>query len=161
MIQFGYVIAAVVAILLASGGKRKPFLTDAPGGGMRLRGCDAQGCGHFGAPRGTRKHAGLDVECVPGATVHAPWAGTVERTADPYGDGKYSGLLIRIDARTAYKVMYMAPLGGLVGSKVAAGDTIGYAQDISRRYSAGMKPHLHLEVYVDGQAIDPEPLLFA
>ncbi len=35
---------------------------------------DPAGSGHYGAPRGRRKHNGLDFLCVPGQTVVCPIA---------------------------------------------------------------------------------------
>ncbi|KAJ1081554.1 hypothetical protein NDU88_001734, partial [Pleurodeles waltl] len=53
----------------------------------RVRGCDSHGCGHYNAPRGSRLHKGVDVICNDGSVVYAPFTGTKQGQAKPYGDG--------------------------------------------------------------------------
>lgn len=127
-----------------------------------LRGQDAGGSGHYGAPRGTRLHAGLDIKCIPGEAVYSPYSGFVTRIVDPYGDGEYSGLEIKVEnIDSNVKIMYMSPFPGLVGKTVSAGQLIGECQNISERYGPSVTPHLHVEIWKSGSyTIDPYPLLF-
>jgi len=61
------------------------------------RACDSYGCGNYGASRGSRPHTGWDVRCNGGATVYAPFAGTVTRRAYPYGDGSCCDIGFQIE----------------------------------------------------------------
>ena len=127
---------------------------------MLRRGCDSGGCGEFGASRegGKRRHNGFDILATPGNPVYAPRAGTITRHIDPYGDGgSYGGVELKTEAEV-WKIMYMQP-AVQPGAKVIAGQMIGTAQDVSRKY-ASVKPHLHIEVWVNGVAVNPEPYLF-
>lgn len=127
---------------------------------MFVRGCDDGGCGEFGASRGTRKHLGLDIACIPDEGVVTPFDGKVIRTIDPYGDGQYSGLKIKTTQGFVLNVMYMDPIADVVGATVRKGDLLGYAQDVSKRYTSGVKPHLHVEIELNGVHVDPFPYLF-
>lgn len=131
-------------------------------GKMVARKCDAGGCGYFGADRdgGTREHLGQDLLCVPGSNVFAAFDGTVQRTIDPYGDGKFSGLQILCTNGITLRIMYMNPLAGIVGQKVKAGQLIGTAQNISLRYGSHVPAHLHVETIVGGKLVDPAQYLF-
>ena len=58
--------------------------------------------------------------------------------------------------------MYIQPLAALLpGTPVKAGDLIGHSQDISKKYGAPMKPHVHVEVrrVVGAELLDPARLL--
>jgi len=50
---------------------------------------DSIGAGQFGTPRGSRKHAGVDYEVIPGDPVFAPMMGTVIREGWPYVDKSF------------------------------------------------------------------------
>lgn len=118
--------------------------------GGKIR-CDTEGQGYYGAPRGNRKHKGVDFECVPGQPVFSPIDGKVIRQAYPYSsDRKYNGLLIE-NPSISIKIFYIAPFKVKIGHNVKAGDKIGIAQDISEKYSDKMKPHIHLQI----DSVDP------
>ena len=132
-------------------------------GKMKKRGCDAGGCGNFGASRdnGSRVHEGLDILCVPNAEVYAPFDGIVQRKVDPYGDGRFSGLQIYCpDRNFTVKIMYFSPIETLIGQIVTRGEVLGFAQNISTRYGSDVPPHLHIETIVNGQKVNPEQFLF-
>ncbi len=122
--------------------------------GMGIRN-DPAGSGHYGAPRGKRRHNGIDFVCVPGQTVKCPIKiGKVMRVARPYVSGSYSGLYIH-NQNLAIKIFYIDPWPGIMGEVVQRGEPIGIAQDISERYGGEMKPHVHLAVI----SFNPEFLL--
>jgi len=123
--------------------------------GKGLRQSDKYGRGAYGVSRrsGTRKHQGADYICEPGQDVVAPIAGTIKREARPYPPPdwftRYSGLVIE-NEYCSIKLFYLEPMRQLIGQRIRMGQTIGVAQDISKRYE-GMIPHVHLEI----TSIDP------
>ena len=155
-----YYLVGAALLMMAFRKKGKQMIT-AFNGAMTRRGCDAGGCGHYGASRsnGTRAHMGIDILCVPGEAVFSPIDGTVQRRVDPYGDGKYSGLQIADGKGLTFKIMYFEPLSEVIGTEVKAGTFIGYCQDVSQKY-ASVPPHLHVETYQNGESVDPEPIIF-
>lgn len=137
-------------------------------GKQTRRGCDTGGCGHYGAPR-TRsyevgKHEGQDILCTPGATVYAPFAGTITRLSVPYKDDRFSGVVLQINPALIMKIMYMQPTPGIVGKTVAPGDVLGTCQNISQKYGASVPAHLHIEVHEKQLGVwvkvNPEPYIF-
>jgi murein DD-endopeptidase MepM/ murein hydrolase activator NlpD len=126
------------------------ILFNPTGGAIRS---DFVGDGHFGARRGKRIHAGIDLICVPGQPVFSPIAGTVSRFAYPYvGEPEWKGILIR-GRKYDVKMFYLSPTIEK-DDEVTRGQVIGTAQDISIKYP-GCTPHVHLEVYVlAGRALD-------
>lgn len=134
------VLAAITIILLMT---KKAFA--APTAENKIRGCDPHGCGTFGASRGDRKHQGEDFAISPGGIIFSPISGTVTRFPFPYGnDLSYTGIEIK-NAEYTVKIFYMSP-SVIVGQEVRAGQVIGKAQDISRKYSPGMINHIHVEL---------------
>lgn len=110
-----------------------------------IRGCDKHGCGSFGASRGTRKHDGIDYVAEPGQQILAPISGKVTRFPFPYGtDLSYNGIEIKNNDYTV-KIFYMKP-SVAIGQNVVAGQVIGTAQDIAKKYSPGMTNHIHIEI---------------
>lgn len=128
-------------------------------GAQGIRGEDAWGAGYFGAPRGKRTHRGVDIVAQKGEDILAPMDGEIVRKARPYDDDeRYSGLLLAGSGRWAgmeIKVFYIEPRPP---GPVRQGDVIGRAQDIAAKYP-GITPHVHIEVWRGGAAVDPAPLL--
>lgn len=121
---------------------------------------DAEGSGYFGAPRGNRKHQGVDLETTEGKQVKAPEAGTIKRKAYPYkGDANYTGLIFNGDSGTEWRVYYVKPLEALIGQRVEQGQTIATSQDISKKYGPLMKAHIHVEARQNGKLINPTEIL--
>lgn len=113
------------------------------GQGIRI---DSEGSGILGAPRGLKKHKGVDYECVAGQDVCAPFDMTILRVARPYAKGGMSGIAWRSGKSTG-KMFYLEPNLSLVGQRVGAGEVIGRAQSISEFYNLPMmKDHIHFEV---------------
>ena len=111
---------------------------------------DSAGSGRFGAPRGIRWHDGQDQVVEPGEGVLAPISGTFTRIVYPYADDlKWLGLEI-LNEHVMCTVLYVEPIRELVGLQVRQGQTIGYAQDITKEYPGqGMKPHVHWRISMD------------
>ena len=98
-------------------------------------------------------HGGLDIADSYGAPVYATASGYVEYSGWYYGYGKY----IRINHDYGYKTAYahMAELYVSSGDYVTKGEVIGEIG--STGYSTG--PHLHYEVLLWGQEINPRDLM--
>lgn len=98
-----------------------------------------------------RVHKGVDWAAPIGTPIEAAFDGQVVFE----GDGQGYGNLIRIshanNRETRYAHMQRFADGIGIGSTVKAGDVIGYIGTTG--LSTG--PHLHFELYQDGQAIDP------
>lgn len=98
-----------------------------------------------------RIHKGVDWAAPVGTPIAAAFDGQIVFE----GDGSGYGNLIRIahpngrETRYAHMQRFAANIS--VGSMVKAGDVIGYIGTTG--LSTG--PHLHFELYQDGQAIDP------
>lgn len=124
----------------------------------KIRGCDASGCGHFGAGRGTRLHDGVDIVVIPGETITSPISGKVIKHPYVYpGDLKFRGIDIENETYLV-RMFYLSP-SVAVGLSVNAGQPIGIAQDISKKYTKPMTIHIHVEVYENGKLIDPTNLI--
>ncbi len=133
--------------------------------GYGIRGIDKWGSGHFGAPRGKRKHDGVDFICSPGQRIWFPFdQGYMTRVAQPYAKPGYSGCEIQaIDNNKCYicKMFYFEPDETLIPStQIFMGETIGTAQDISKKYK-DITWHIHLQVREDARLsdwIDPKTI---
>jgi len=153
------------------------FRTESPVPGPVVRN-DGWGQGHFGAPRGSKKHDGTDLVVIPGQPIYSMIDGTVEKYERPYlHDPRWSGIQIA-NAQLRVEIWYMDPVYAPIDKFVQAGELIGVAQDISIKYPPTekiphvMMPHIHLRVTLrafttiaDGryvsfeQFIDPSLLL--
>lgn len=121
---------------------------------------DSQGDGHYQSSRsGGRSHKGVDLRVKKGQNVVSPVDGLVERMAYPYPkDLKWEGLYLKGNHGIDVKIFYIEPLTGIVGKSVKRGDRVGIAQKISDKYNAQMLDHIHVEAWVKGGAVNPEPL---
>lgn len=142
---------------------RNPFEFTNPTG-LEIR-FDALGDGTFNAPRGKRKHKGLDVLCQPTQGVKCPETAILIREGFVYREDRRFKLAYLESDNYSVKLMYCVPISSLIGKEVLRGQVIGVAQDITFKKDykkRGMKPHIHIEVVrkSDGQLIDPEPLIF-
>jgi hypothetical protein len=111
---------------------------------------DAWGSGAFAAPRGSKKHRGRDYKFEPGAPVKAPEAGRIVRIGYPYKAPSIYRLieLLNEDHTILWRFFYVDPIVMAV-NKVYAGETIGYAQDITANYDERMDNHVHVECIMD------------
>ena len=94
-------------------------------------------------------HPGLDIAVDYGTPIYASAAGTVDTAGWVSGYGRY----VRIQHAHGYTTAYghMSGIAVAPGQQVRKGEIIGFAG--STGYSTG--PHLHFEVQVDGQTVDP------
>jgi len=112
----------------------------------------------FGASRGGRSHAGVDLtEAPPWGSdpkipVVAAIAGSVLSERYKAGQTYYSGMMIRGQDGYDQRYLHMEP-GVKPGQEVNAGDQIG------RLYDDGDNSHLHFEVYKNGKGGPLNPSL--
>jgi len=94
-------------------------------------------------------HAGIDFRSDEGSAVHATAAGTVTEAGD---NGGY-GLMVEIDHGNGLTTRYahLSSIAVAPGDRVATGAVVGHVGTTGR--STG--PHLHYEVRIDGEPIDP------
>jgi murein DD-endopeptidase MepM/ murein hydrolase activator NlpD len=103
----------------------------------------------------SRMHKGIDFGAPYGAPIMAATDGTVSFAGWHGGHGRYVMVKHNGNLTTAYA--HMSRMLVRVGAHVSAGQVIGYVG--STGLSTG--PHLHYEVYRNGQAINPRSLRFA
>lgn len=99
---------------------------------------------------GTRKfHGGIDLKAAYGQDVPAAGAGTVTHVGER---GAY-GLMVEVAHANGTTSRY----AHLSSAEVAVGDTVTEGQHVGRVGQSGRAtgPHLHFEVLVKGQRVDP------
>ncbi len=98
-------------------------------------------------------HGGLDIADDYGAPIYATASGYVEQSGWYGGYGRY----VRISHDYGYQTCYghMSGINVSAGEYVKKGDVIGYVG--SSGYSTG--PHLHYEVLLWGQEVNPRDYL--
>lgn len=97
----------------------------------------------------TRFHSGMDFSANPGTDVYATGGGTVIKAGWQTGYGK----TVVIDHGFGYQTLYahLRDIHTAVGRKVVRGEVIGGVGNTGK--STG--PHLHYEVHVKGQVVNP------
>ena len=111
---------------------------------MKLRKCDNWGCGHYGASRGSRKHSGIDIVCIPGERAFCFNRGTVTAIGYAYGDDLTYRIVDITEGEFRWRYFYVDPVVN-VGDELDAYTQIGTHQALGPRYP-GITEHLHLEV---------------
>ncbi|WP_347302287.1 M23 family metallopeptidase [Croceibacterium sp. TMG7-5b_MA50] len=102
---------------------------------------------------GRRQHNGVDLAAPTGTPVYAPADGLVSR-ADAWGSyGNYIALEHGGDLQTRFG--HLSGFAVTAGERVTKGQLIGYVGSTGR--STG--PHLHYEVRVAGEPVDPRPYM--
>jgi len=93
-------------------------------------------------------HSGVDLAAPQGTPVYSATAGQATTGYDEKGAGLYVSVAVDAHVRVLYCHLHRA---SFVAGDVSAGDVIGEVG------SSGLAtgPHLHLEIDVDGRAIDP------
>ncbi|ASO21368.1 murein DD-endopeptidase MepM/ murein hydrolase activator NlpD [Actinoalloteichus hoggarensis] len=108
----------------------------------------------FGARWGTT-HYGIDIANSIGTPIVSATSGTVINAGSASGFGQW--VRVQADDGTITVYGHIETYSVSVGQRVAAGEQI--ATMGNRGQSTG--PHLHFEVHVNGQKIDPQPWLAA
>lgn len=102
---------------------------------------------------GTRMHKGLDLAAASGTPVRAPADGVVEKASWFGTYGNFIELAHGGNMETRYG--HLSAYNVVEGQQVHKGDVIGYVGSTGR--STG--PHLHYEVRIGGEAVDPTPYM--
>lgn len=149
---------------------REPVVTDAPGVIGKAAGGGAAGKEAGSAKAAGRKlarpiageitsgfgmrngkmHRGVDIPAPKGTPIGAADEGTVTDTGyEPLGAGNF--VKIRHTANLSTKYFHLSGFAVGRGAKVTTGQTIGTVGETGNATG----PHLHFEVWYDGQAVDP------
>jgi len=106
------------------------------------------------------------VKCNGGATVYAPFDGTVTRRAYPYGDGSCCDIGFLIEGTGQFtghsaKIFYCDPNLIPVPSAVTKGQAVATDRGLHCGcYGSGMTDHIHYQLDYQGVRIDPASFLF-
>lgn len=121
-----------------------------------VRGAVNSEFGHRSSPWTSERefHSGLDIRAQRNTPVHAPAAGTVVHA----GAAQDYGVAIVLDHGQAIRTLYghLTKVAVRNGQRVERGAVIGYTGNTGR--SSG--PHLHYEILVKGQAVNPRAYLW-
>lgn len=101
---------------------------------------------------GSNFHSGLDIDGETGDPIRAAHAGTVTFAG---WHGGYGYLVIVTSGNTEYYYAHASAVKVAEGDRVAAGDVVALVGSTGN--STGS--HLHFEIRVDGETIDPLPVL--
>lgn len=107
-----------------------------------------------GARQAARNHGGVDVAAPLGSDVHAPAPGRIVYVGEGYHGAPGWGHVIEIDHGAGWSTVY-AHLGDMhvsVNDRVSAGEVI--AKVGVTGLSTG--PHVHIEVRLNGERVDPQ-----
>lgn len=115
--------------------------------------------GEFGAPRsGGRVHIGFDLMAACGTKLVSAREGRVlKRAYRPDLDGNYVVIHARGLGRNYWYSHLRKPSLVREGDQVERGQRIGSVGRSGNARSVGC--HLHFEIHVDGDVVDPEPAL--
>lgn len=102
---------------------------------------------------GTRAHKGIDLAAPTGTPVYATADGVIGKAEWFSSYGLFVAIDHGADLETRYA--HMSRLAVAAGERVKKGDVIGYVGSTGR--STG--PHLHYEVRVAGNAVNPIPYM--
>lgn len=117
---------------------------------MGKRRCDNQGCGHYGASRGNRKHSGVDL-CKPDSSslddyteVIGGFNGTISKVGYAYSDKPHRYVEIKLTDFYC-RIFYIEPCVS-VGDKVSRETVIGHSMPLGEYYE-GITEHVHVEFF--------------
>ena len=95
-------------------------------------------------------HSGIDFRAVPGVKVSAAGNGKVIFAGD--SGNKYGNhIIIQHDERTKSLYAHLSEVAVEEGQQIQIGDHLGAVGNSGR----ASYPHLHLEVHIDDQAVNP------
>lgn len=113
----------------------------------------------YGASGGsrTRPHRGIDFAAARGTPVLAAAAGVVAAATTRYPEAAIYGTVVVIDHGQGWQTLY----AHLADFSVAPGQRIDAGTPIGRVGMTGVStgPHVHMEMFHNGERVDPEPLL--
>ena len=133
------------------GNNSKKFLNRKPVRGSQVRLTSGYGMRLHPIRRVRRMHTGIDWAAPRGTPIMAAGNGTVEEIVFKRGNGKYIRIRHANGYKTAYSHMQRFARGLRTGDKVRQGQVIGSVGNTGS--STG--PHLHFEVLVNNQFINP------
>jgi murein DD-endopeptidase MepM/ murein hydrolase activator NlpD len=115
---------------------------------------------NYGAPRGSRRHEGVDIMGSAGNAVYSVSTGTITRRYTNTGTAGWGWTVYDDTTDTHYRYFHLTddPAGRSLGDRVRAGDVIGFVG--ASGTSSPTNFHLHFEVRPGDVAVDPLPLLF-
>lgn len=131
---------------------------------LPLRGVDDWGSGAYKAPRGSRKHKGIDYACKPGDTLYSPVEGEVTKFGYPYANALQFRYVEVTDTKgNRCRFFYVEPNPILeIGGYISENYELGMSQDVSGYYKdkrpyQDMVNHVHYEILDgDNETINPE-----
>lgn len=103
--------------------------------------------------RGIKPHLGIDIASATGTPIHSAGPGRVLRS----GTDEFLGNFVEIQHGLGYVTVY-GHCSRIVVNRdetIDAGQVIGYVGQSGQATA----PHLHFEVYVQGEAVDPRQIL--
>lgn len=95
-------------------------------------------------------HQGLDIAAAEGTELVAPEAGIVSRV-DFLHETNGNAVWVTAPSGRVWALMHLATIAVKKGQAVAAGEPIGEVGETGRATG----PHVHVQLYEDGQTIDP------
>jgi murein DD-endopeptidase MepM/ murein hydrolase activator NlpD len=110
---------------------------------------------YYGRSRGGGFHNGIDFEGKTGMPIYAAADGTINHQGWYFNYGRTVKISHADNFETLYAHMSRFGDGMGPGSRVRKGDLIGYVGSTGR--STG--PQLHFSVIVNGQVVDPQPVI--
>ncbi len=146
-VRLATIVIPALAMLAAHAAMAAPPCSD-----MLMPVPDLKAVGRGFVPGG---HSGLDLLAPQGSPVRAAAAGTVIFAARFFGYGNMVDVRHPDDIVTRYAHLSAFAPGLHPGSVVGAGSLLGNVGATGHATA----PHLHFEVRVDGQAVDPKPAL--
>ena len=96
-----------------------------------------------------RPHRGVDLAMPEGTPIHAAADGIARTGVQERGAGNY--IAVDHDGNAGTRYMHLSRVAVQDGQAVQRGDVIGYSGDTG----GGTGPHLHFEVWRNGEAVDP------
>lgn len=122
-------------------------------GGIKIR-SDGYGSGEFGAKRsGGRLHLGIDIQAKIGTPVKAAKSGKAYVGKQNKGMGKH--IIIKHPDGTQTIYGHLSKIFIANRQKVKRGDIIGEVGKTGNAWRRAILPHLHFEIRIDGEPVDP------
>lgn len=122
---------------------------------------DSWGKGDFLASRGngTRKHNGIDLQAPIGTPVYAVRGAKVQEARASRGMGNYAELLHEEGYVTVYG--HLSKINVKKNQRVRQGERIGEVGKTGNASHPGVIPHLHFELWRNGDLLNPMDFLGA